>query len=128
MAYTLHRKLITGVAALALAITALAPQGAQAGDRDTERALAALLGLAVVGAIIADNRRDKPDVSTRGHGHRVVKPYVHPKKRPHVHRHSGAHVHRHNGPHVHRDTIHRPQAHSHRVEPRPLPRRVKRHN
>ncbi len=61
MARSIHRTFIAGVAAAAVFITMLGASQAQAGSRDTERALAALLGLAVVGAIIADRRDDRRD-------------------------------------------------------------------
>ena len=58
MATTTHRKFISAVAALSILITGFGAAQAQAGDRDAERALAAILGLAVIGAIIANDRDD----------------------------------------------------------------------
>ena len=76
MARSIHKSFIAGVAAVAVAITAMGTAPVQAGDRRTEQALAALLGLAVVGAIIAD-RRDKdraPQVVTRNPTHHGAGP------------------------------------------------------
>lgn len=66
-----HRKFIAGIAVAALVLTAFGASQASARDRDAERALAALLGLAVIGAIIADRRDDdrKSQVVTRNRPH-----------------------------------------------------------
>jgi hypothetical protein len=53
----MHRKLISTVLAATLAMTSFTAP-AQAGDRDTARALAAIAGIAVLGAIIND-RNDR---------------------------------------------------------------------
>lgn len=53
----MHRRLISTVLAASLAVTSLTTP-AQAGDRDTARALAAIAGIAVLGAIIND-RNDR---------------------------------------------------------------------
>ncbi len=55
----MYRKFIATVSAAAIALTALGSAPAYADDRDTARALAAILGLAVVGAIIHDKNKDK---------------------------------------------------------------------
>jgi len=70
MAIPYHTKFISLIAAISIGITALGASQAEAGNRDTERALAALLGLAVIGAVIADERkkdrrREKAKVATR---------------------------------------------------------------
>jgi len=67
MARRIHRTVIAGVSALAIAITALGASRAQASDLKTEPALAAILGLVVVGALIASQRdADRtPKVVTR---------------------------------------------------------------
>lgn len=54
----MHRRLISTVVAASLAVTSLTTTPAQAGDRDTARALAAIAGIAVLGAIIND-RNDR---------------------------------------------------------------------
>jgi len=59
MRFTLPRRLVNTVAAAALALTALGAVPAHA-DRDRNARIAAtVLGLAVVGAIIHQNKRDK---------------------------------------------------------------------
>ena len=55
----MHRKFIAGITAASLLLTALGAAPAAADRYKTERALAALLGLAVVGAIVHENRKDK---------------------------------------------------------------------
>lgn len=68
MAIAIHRKFIAGVTALGILVTAFGAAPARAGDYDTERAIAALLGLAVIGAIVADRRKDdNAHVATRSH-------------------------------------------------------------
>ncbi len=63
-----HRKVIAGVAALSIAITAVGAgtasaqtlnHGGQQRNYGAEQTIAAILGLAVVGAIVAKNRKDK---------------------------------------------------------------------
>lgn len=70
MAITTHRKFIAAVAALSILITGFGAVQAQAADRNTERALAAILGLAVIGAIIASERDDDRDRQTQ----KVIRP------------------------------------------------------
>lgn len=72
MARSFHKSFIAGIALAAILITALGAAQAQAQSRDTQRALAALLGLAVVGAIIADRRDDdrESQAVTRSRPHR----------------------------------------------------------
>lgn len=86
----MHRKFITLIVAAAIAVTGFSTQ-VRAGDKDVAKALAGLAFLAIIGAAIHDNKKDKPVVSTRnpkpgyrhpGHPHhRVVKPRPLP---PHV--------------------------------------------
>jgi len=59
MAIAIHKKFIAGVAALAICVTGVSASQANADSRDRNRALVALLGLAVVGAAIAEDRKDK---------------------------------------------------------------------
>lgn len=63
MAFTTHKTFIGAVTALSILITGLGAAQAQAGSRDGERALAAILGLAVIGAIIASEREDDDRVT-----------------------------------------------------------------
>lgn len=58
MARFTHRKFISAIAALSILVTGFGAAQAQAGSRDAERALAAIVGLAVIGAIVANNRDD----------------------------------------------------------------------
>lgn len=77
-----HRTFIAGVAAAAVLITAIGTSQASAGNRDTERALAALLGLAVIGAIIADRRNDDRNapVVTRNRQYHGISPRPLPRR------------------------------------------------
>ena len=127
MANQLHKKFIGGVAAAAIAITSIsAATTAQAGDRDTEKALAALLGLAVIGAVIADKKKDDRAVTSTRDG-RVY--HTHRNGTQHSHR-GGAERHRHGYGNGHGQVIFDRHGHRHghvtTVRPRPLPRRVER--
>ena len=75
----MHRAFIHFIAAGALAITSigLSTAPARADGDDTARALAAILGLAIVGAAIHDSTKDKGYVRRDHHGHK-------PKVRVHV--------------------------------------------
>ena len=53
----MYRKFIATITAASIALTAAGASPVFAGDRDTQRAIAALLGLAAVGIIIADNKK-----------------------------------------------------------------------
>jgi hypothetical protein len=53
----MYRRFIATITAASIAITALGAVPAFAGDRDAARALAAILGIAVVGKIIHDNNK-----------------------------------------------------------------------
>ena len=92
----MYRKFIATISAAAIALTALGSAPAYADDRDAARALAAILGIAVVGAIIHDRNKDK-------------------KRKVHQH----APVYK---KHVQKKHVHKP----HRLQPRPLPQRVNR--
>jgi len=65
-----HHKFIAGVIALSMLITAGAAAPARADGEDVGKALAAILGLAIVGAVIADSQKDKRA--------KVVEPYIEP--------------------------------------------------
>lgn len=82
MARAIHKTIIAGVSAAAILLTALGAGPARAGDRDTERALAALVGLAVLGAIIADRRDDdrKSQAVTRNRPHHGIEPRPLPRR------------------------------------------------
>ncbi|MEP4195082.1 MAG: hypothetical protein ABJL99_05520 [Aliishimia sp.] len=70
MAIQFHKKFIGAVAAISILVTGVSASQADAGSRDTERALAAILGLAVIGAIVAENRKDdrrEKEAVTRNH-------------------------------------------------------------
>ena len=58
----MHRKFIATVAAASILITGFAAVPAQANQQDVGRALAAVLGLAIVGAVIHDSQKDKKKV------------------------------------------------------------------
>jgi hypothetical protein len=60
---SLHRKFIAFVAGLSIAITGFSAVPAAADQDDTARALAAILGIAIVGAAIHDARKDKEQVT-----------------------------------------------------------------
>ncbi|MEL6380822.1 MAG: hypothetical protein AAFQ29_13780, partial [Pseudomonadota bacterium] len=69
MIMRIQTRFISAIAALAIVVTGFSAAPARAGDDDAAAAIAALLGLAVIGAVIADKRKDKKE--------RVV---VHPKR------------------------------------------------
>lgn len=75
MPLRIHRQFIATIAAAAIAITGVSAAPARAGDDEVGAALAALLGLAIVGAVIHDKNKDKK----RRH---VVHTPVHPKPIP----------------------------------------------
>ncbi|MEL7133031.1 MAG: hypothetical protein AAGK77_11525, partial [Pseudomonadota bacterium] len=59
MTLRIHRNFIGTIAAVAIAITGFSAAPARAGDDEVAAALAALLGLAIVGAVIHDKKKDK---------------------------------------------------------------------
>ncbi|MEO0669424.1 MAG: hypothetical protein AAFZ99_16050 [Pseudomonadota bacterium] len=69
MIMRIQTRFISAIAALAIVVTGFSAAPARAGDDEAAAAIAALLGLAVIGAVIADKRKDKKE--------RVV---VHPKR------------------------------------------------
>lgn len=103
----MYRRFIATITAASIAITALGAVPAFAGDRENARALAAILGLAVVGKIIHDNN-----------------------KKDEIRRERGATFYTHKNT----NRVHKPKAHKHQppryeqrhVQPRPLPQRVNR--
>jgi hypothetical protein len=65
--FNAHHKFIGAIAGLSILITSFAAAPARAGDDDVARALAALVGIAIIGAAINDARDDrhvKPKVHT----------------------------------------------------------------
>lgn len=97
----MYRKFIATIAAASIAITALGAAPAFAGEKETARALAAILGIAVVGKIIHDNKKKKD--RHRHQQHQQV--------------HKPVQTHRSNKP---------PRYGDKQVHPRPLPKRVNR--
>lgn len=120
----MHRKFIALVAATSIAITALGALPAAAGERDTARAIAAIVGLAVIGKVIHDRNKKKKE--RRVHTYQPETPVYEYDSR---HRHGQA-----NHKHRHGDTYHRHSGKAHRppryepphVQPRPLPRKANR--
>ncbi|QFT58478.1 hypothetical protein FIU94_06520 [Sulfitobacter sp. THAF37] len=105
----MYRRFIATIAAASIAITAIGAVPAHAGDRDTVRALAAILGVAVVGKIIHDNNKKK-----KQRVHRQPAPvYAPPYSTPPRHRPPQIHQPRHNPP-------------RYNPQPRPLPQHVNR--
>ena len=74
----MYRRFIATITAASIALTALGSVPAFAGDRDTERAIAAILGLAAIGAIIhSNNKEDKKQ--KQNYLHQPVKKHYAPK-------------------------------------------------
>ncbi len=61
MILRIQKRFIAAIAAVAIAVTGISAAPARAGDDDAAAAIAALLGLAVIGAVIADKRKDKKE-------------------------------------------------------------------
>lgn len=118
MRFMLPSRLVGTFTAAVLTMTAFTAAPAYA-DRDDRaaRTVAAILGLAVVGAIIHENRQDKK---------RDKKVYREPvRAQPKIQRHRhGSKVHTHgNARSTHKQRVTQPR---HRVTPKPLPQRVNR--
>lgn len=75
MTLHIHRQFIGTIAAAAIALTGFTAAPARAGDDEVGAALAALLGLAIVGAVIHEKKKDRKR-------HSVHTP-VHPQPIPH---------------------------------------------
>lgn len=101
----MYRKFIATVAAASIALTAIGAVPAAAENFKAERALAAILGLAVVGAIVHENRKDKK--------HKPAQVHVTPKQKGHGHL-----GHKHVGQGYNPPVYH--------PAPRPMPNRVNR--
>ncbi len=114
-------RLIGTIAATAIALTAFAaPQARAQGDR-TAQTIATILGLAIVGKIIHDDRQDRKRRKDDAYIHRRA-----PEPRAHahnsnLHRHGDITHNHHDGRYAHNHTYTRKQP---RV--RPLPHRVDR--
>ena len=98
MTLRIHRQFIATIAAVSMAITGFSAVPARAGDDDLAKALAVILGVAIVGSAIKNNKDDR---KSRHEVHR-------PKPR---------------ADHVRRDHV---KPRHKRYEPRPLPRHVSR--
>lgn len=103
----MYRKFIATVTAASIALTALGATTAKAGEYDNARAIAAILGLAVVGKIIYDKHQDRKDQGRE------------------VSRHAPAPVYEHARP-SHKQYKQRNNYRSHQPEARPLPHRASR--
>ena len=106
----MYRKFIATVAAASIALTALGSVPAVAGERENAKLIAALLGLAVVGKIISDNKNDRKQVNH----HQPAPVYEQPKYQQ---------------PKKHRPKYAKPSYNPPRYQqpkPRPLPQRVNR--
>ncbi len=85
----MHRKFIAAIAAASIFITGISAAPVRAGDDDVARALAAIVGLAIVGAAIneaRDDRKKKASVTRKKvhKHHQVKKPHhIHPRPLPH---------------------------------------------
>ncbi|MEP1522374.1 hypothetical protein [Ascidiaceihabitans sp.] len=78
-----HKKFISTVAAVSIALTAFSAAPARAGDDDVAKVLGALVGLAVLGAIINDKRHDaEAQHQPRPRVHNPRRPYTNPAPRP----------------------------------------------
>lgn len=100
----MYRRFIATISAAAIAITAIGATPVFADDRDTARAIAAILGLAVVGKIIHDKNKRNDEVRHHKPREKVHQP---PRRKTH---NPPRYNKRHDGP----------------LHPRPLPRRVDR--
>ena len=93
----MHRKFIATVVATSILFTGFAAAPARANQEDVGRALAAIIGIAIVGAMIHDSKKDKKS---------KVQVYKQPKKK------------------VQKKQVQKKKKH---VQARPLPRRVAQH-
>ena len=83
----MHRKFIATVAAASILITGFAAAPAHANQEDVGRALAALLGVAIVGAVIHENKKNRKQrahvqPAPRHNVHKPVQKQRHVKPRP----------------------------------------------
>jgi hypothetical protein len=80
----MHKKFITAVAAASIMITGFAAAPARADSDDTKRALAALLGIAIIGAVIHDANKDHEYTVRRHKVQPRHRPHVQPRRQPHL--------------------------------------------
>ncbi|KIN63102.1 hypothetical protein Z946_1965 [Sulfitobacter noctilucicola] len=107
----MYRRFISTIAAASIALTALGSTSAFAGERERANALAAILGVAVVGALIHQNRKkDKRHVEVQ----RPAPSYAPPKHKQPVYK-----TPKHVKP-THKVPVYQ------QPKPRPLPQRVNR--
>lgn len=74
-----YKHFIGAITALAIGITGLTAAPARASD-DTAKIVTGIAALAIVGAVIADSKKDNHGYVAKSHGH---KPYYYGKKRHH---------------------------------------------
>lgn len=103
----MYRKFIATVTAASIALTALGASTAKAGEYDAARAVAAILGLAVVGKIVHDKHQDRKnhDQQVTRHAPAPVYEPARPRYKQHQQRNGYG---------------------AHQPEPRPLPHRASR--
>ncbi|WP_324753015.1 hypothetical protein [Roseovarius sp. Pro17] len=97
----MSRKFISLIVAASIAVTGMTAAPAQAAsDRDLARALAAIAGVVIVGAVIQEARKDKRQVAPRyynNNAYRTYRPYrAEPK---HVRKHERKHMRKHKRKH-----------------------------
>ncbi len=89
----MSRKFISLIVAASIAVTGMTAAPAQAGENDLARALAAIAGVVIVGAVIQDARKDKRQVAPRYYNNnafRTHRPYQ--AERKHVRKHERKHA------------------------------------
>ena len=104
----MSRKFMTLIMAASLAVTGLSSAPAQASDRDLAVALAAVAGVAVIGAAIHDSKKNK----RRAAAHTHARPVYGAHHRGHVaqrHKYRPAPAYRH-GYHPHHRHVHERRA------------------
>lgn len=65
----MSRKFISLVLAASLAVAGFSAAPARAGNNDVAKVLAGLAAVAVIGAVIHENKKDRARVSSRNHGY-----------------------------------------------------------
>lgn len=89
-------KLFSLLIAASVAVTGLGTAPAQAGDRDIARALAAVAGIAVVGAVIHEAQKDKRRARARHRAHQAKRHHrTHRAKKHHRTHRAKKHNRRH---------------------------------
>jgi hypothetical protein len=119
----MHRRVITLISAAAIAITAIGATPARADEKDIAKALAIVLGAAVVGKVIHDRRKKEREEERARVVSRRTPPPLHSVVRPR----ERVHHHRREIPQPVYEEPRRPHVDTRRLpplEPRPLPRAV----